>query len=541
MKKTLILLLTLVITTGFIFANGEQETLGSVKTETTVASGTTSDAPLVFKISNGAEPQSLDPHLVNGEPEHHLFMALYEGLVVTDPETGGALPGVAESWDVSDDGLQYTFHLRDCTWSDGVSITAEDVVYSWLRELNPATGGPYAWFPCMFLKGASEYNASEAGPEAVQIRALDEKTFQMDLIGPLPYVLGALCHYAFAIVPEHTIKEFGDKWILPENFVGNGPFELAEWLPQEYIKLTKSDTYWDKDNVKLDEAYFYASDDANTMYNMYLKDEIDWIENIPQEQLTSASLRTDYHVAPMLSTYYYEFNMEADPVDDPLVRKALAMAVDREALVENITQAGQIPSWGIVPPMPGYDGLEFPEEFNVEKAQELLKQAGYPNGSNFPSLELLYNTSDSHKNIAEFIQQQWKENLNINVTLVNQEWATYINSTIEKDYQVARAGWVGDYQDPNSFLDMFLTGGSMNDISYNSAEYDALIKKAATMDAGKERFDTFREAENLLINEDQGIMSLYYYVSTNLIDTDEWGGWYTNTLDYHPIKSIYKK
>lgn len=495
---------------------------------------------VVFRIANGAEPESLDPHQIQGVPEHRIYEALFEGLTIYDPVTADAIPGLAESWTVSDDGTQYTFTLRDAKWSDGTPITANDVVYSWLRVLAPETAGPYAWFPCMFLEGADAYNSGAAGPEAVQIRALDDKTFQMDLIGPLPYVLGALAHYSFAVVPQHAIEKYGKDWILPENFVGNGPYVLSEWRPQEFVTCVPNENYWDRDAVKLDKVMFYASDDANTTYNMYLNGEIDWATNIPLDQLEAAMMRDDFHSAPQLSTYYYVFQTEKTPTDNVLVRKALSLAVDREALVEQVVRGGQIPAWGIVPEMAGYDGLGEPI-YDVELAQQYLAQAGYPNGVGFPKTSILYNTLDSHKQIAEFLQQEWKNNLGITVDLENQEWATYLSNRNAGNFTIARAGWVGDYQDPNTFLDMFITGAGMNGGKYSNETYDLLINEAARMPAGEDRMGVLMTAEDIFINEDQAIMPLYIYVTQNMVDTDKWGGWHTNTMDYHPTKDIYLK
>jgi oligopeptide transport system substrate-binding protein len=500
---------------------------------------------VVFRISNGAEPESLDPALIQGVPEHRIFEALFEGLVAIDPETALAVPGVAESWEANEDGTQYTFYLReDAVWSDGVPITADDVVYSWLRLLDPATAGPYAWFPCMFLEGATEFNAGEAGPEAVGIRALDERTFQMDLIGPLPYAIDALTHYSFSIVPKHAIEEFGDKWTSPENFVGNGPFVLTERIPQTSLTVSKSDTYWDKENVALDKVIFYSSDSDTTNYNMYLNGEIDWATNVPNDQLSAAQMRSDFQSSPQLSTYYYVFQNEVAPFDNPDVRRALSLAIDREALVEGVTRAGQIPAWGIVPPMAGYDALEFPHDNMddmIAEAQDLLARAGYPNGAGFPTSTILYNTNEGHKQIAEFVQQEWKDNLGINVVLENQEWQTYLANRNEGNFEIARAGWVGDYQDPNTFLDMFITGAGMNGGRYSNEIYDLLINEAARMPAGEDRFGVLKTAEDIMINQDMGIMPFYYYVAINMIDTDKWGGWYPNTMDYHPVKDIYLK
>ena len=499
---------------------------------------------VTFRIANGAEPESLDPAKIQGVPEHRIFETLFEGLIVYDPQTADGVPGLAESWEVSEDGMTYTFKLRKANWSDGTPITAHDVVYSWLRELAPETASPYAWFPVMFLAGANEYNIGEAGPEAVQIRALDDYTFQMDLIGPLPYVIGALGHYSFAVVPQHAIEKYGDEWILPGNFVGNGPYTLKEWTPQDKIVAVKNEAYWDADSVKLDEVVFYASDDNNTNYNMYLSGQVDWLTGIPNDKLDSVLMREDYQVAPQLSTYYYTIQTTKAPFDDARVRRALSLAIDRQTLVDEVTKAGQIAAWGIVPNMAGYDALEFPfdnMDDAIAEAQSLLAAAGYPNGVGFPSFALLYNTDDSHKMIAEYVQQQWANNLGINCVLENQEWATYLSNRNAGNFDVARAGWVGDYQDPNTFLDMFVTGAGMNGGKYSNEDYDLFINEAARMEAGEDRMDVLKTAESIMIDEDQAIIPFYYYVSQNLIDLDKWGGWYSNTMDYHPTKDIYLK
>ncbi len=505
---------------------------------------------VVFKLVNGGEPASLDPHLIQGVPEHRIYESIFEGLIIYDPETAAGIPGIAESWDVSEDGTQYTFHLRDVSWSDGVPITAQTVVDSWLRELNPETAAPYAWFPCMFLAGAAEYNSGEAGPEAVGIRALDDRTFQMDLIGPLPYAIGALAHYSFGIVPLHAIEKYGAEWTNPENFVGNGPYTLAEWKPQSYLKVVPNETYWDAEAVQLDEVIYYPIDDNNTGYNMFINGEVDWMTTVPLDQIEAASLRRDYHRAPQLATYYYVYQTERAPFDDARVRKAFSLAVDRVELVEGVTRAGQIPAKGIVPEMAGYAGLGEPE-YNVELARKLFAEAGYTK-DNFPKTTILYNTSESHKAIAEFIQSQWNEAFGLNISvgddsssdaqivLENQEWGTYLDNRNQGNFQVARAGWVGDYQDPNTFLDMFLTGAGMNGGKYSNEIYDILIEEAATL-SGADRMDVLHEAEYIFIEEDAAIMPLYFYTTNNLIDTTKWGGWYANTMDYHPPKDIYLK
>ncbi len=498
---------------------------------------------MVFRISNGAEPESLDPALIQGVPEHRIYEALFEGLVSYDPETSFAVPGVAESWTSNADGTQYTFKLRkDALWSDGVPITAHDVVYSWLRILNPRTGAPYAWFPAMFLVGAEEFNAGWGRERDVGIRALDDHTFQMDLIGPLPYAIDVLAHYSFAIMPKHTIEKYGQRWTDPANFVGNGPFVLTGRIAQTSITVSKSPTYWDRDKVSLSTVIFYSSDSPATNYNMYLNGELDWVTSVPPDRVSAAQMRDDFQASPQLATYYYVFQTEKAPINNRFVRQALSLAIDREALVDGLLKAGQIPAWGIVPPMAGYDGLEFPFRDMgeaIKKAQDLLAKAGYPNGAGFPVLSILYNTDEGHKQIAEFIQQEWRKNLGIRVVLENQEWGTYLSNRNRGNFVISRAGWVGDYQDPNAFLDMFITGAGMNGGKYSNEIYDLLINEAARMPAGADRFGVLTTAEDIMINGDQAVMPLYYYVNLGMIDRDKWGGWYPNTMDIHPLKDIY--
>ncbi|MFP4266871.1 MAG: peptide ABC transporter substrate-binding protein [Spirochaetaceae bacterium] len=536
MRKLLAMLSVLLLLFAFFGCQPDEEAAEQEEeTEEEV-----SEEPSEFIMVNGAEPETLDPHLISGVPEHRIYMEIFEGLLSYDPETAEPVPGLAESWEVSDDGKVYTFELRETTWSDGEPITAQTVVDSWLRMLDPETAAPYAWFPNMFIAGAEEYNSGDADADAVKIEAVDDYTFRMELIGPLPYVLGALPHYSFAVVPMHAIEEHGKEWTSPENFVGNGPFTLEEWSPQERISVTPNDTYWDADTVSLDRVEFLPIDDNNTAYNMFLNDEVDWATEIPLDQMDEAKLRDDYHNAPYLGTYYYTIQNEKEPFDDARVRKALAMSFDRETLVERVTKGGQIPAYAMVPDMAGYPGIEG-NKTDVEKAQELLADAGYPDGEDFPVFDILYNTSENHKKIAEYIQEQWAENLNIECELVNQEWSTYLASRRAGDFEVARAGWIGDYQDPNTFLDMFLTGAAMNGGRYSNEEYDELIKEAARMPAGDERFETLQSAEEIFITEDQGVIPVYHYTTNNMIDTTEWGGWYVNTMDYHPLKHVYKK
>lgn len=513
-----------------MFAGGGQEEPADQKEE------------VVFIRNNGTEPQSLDPHHIEGVPEHNIYMCLFEGLVTYHPETLDPMPAVAESWESSNNGLTWTFHLRkDAKWSDGVPITAHTFVESWLRFLDPKTAAVYAYLPGKVIKGAWDYNNGECGPEGVAIRALDDYTFQFDLVGPAPYTLKMLPHYSFSIVPLHAIEKYGDEWIHPENFVGNGPYTLDKWIPHDKIVFTPNETYWDRETVKLDKVIFYPLEDENTTLNMYNQGDIDWIERVPNARLEEMKLSDDYINDATLVTYYYQFNQTKEPWTDARVRKALAMCIDRTEICDRITRTGEFPAYGITPSLPGYPALKCFKE-DVKEAKKLLAEAGFPDGKGFPKFNLIYNTDERHKNIAEYCQQKWEEILGIECTIENQEWATFINNRQNQQFDVARSAWGGDYPDPNTFLqDLLDSESGNNDGKYANSEFDALLKKASLMPGGPERFAVLEKAERIAFEQDMAVIPFYHYSQAHWIDLDEWGGWYTNVLDIHPYKFIYKK
>ena len=527
MKKTLLVFALIAVVATMGFASGQEETASFDGVE--------------FVVGNGSEPESLDPHLISGVPEHRIMMAIFEGLVESDPVTARARPGIAESWDVNEAGTVYTFYLREGVhWSDGTPITAQTVYDSWARALAPETASPYAWFPALFLKGANEYNSGEGSLADVAMEVVDDSTFRFETVGPMPYTVDALTHYSFTVVPMHAIEEYGSEWVLPENFVGNGPFVLTEWSPQERVVVEPNPEYWNAENIKLDRVVFLPVESDTTMYNMFINGEMDWATDVPLGKLDEAELRDDYHVAPQLSTYYYVFNTQEEPVNDVRVRKALSMAVDRQALVDTVTRAGQMPAYGVVPTLSDYEALDTWGEDLVE-ARALLAEAGYPDGVGFPTMTILYNTDEAHKAIAEFVQQQWKDNLGVDVVLENQEWGTYLANRRNHQFQVARAGWIGDYQDANTFLDMFVTGGALNGGQFSNETYDNLIAQAARMAGGPERTAVLQQAERIFIEEEMAIMPLYYYVDQHMIDLAKWGGWHQNIMGFNPVGDVYQK
>ena len=499
----------------------------------------------IFRIGNGAEPQSLDPHLITGVPEHRIYQSLFEGLVTYDIKTADPVPGTAESWTISKDGLTYTFKLRkNAVWSDGTPITAKTVVDSWLRCLNPETAAGYASMVTGIVKGAKDYNTKKAGPEAVAIKALDDTTFQMTLDAPAPYALEMLAHYAFAIVPVHAIQKFGKDWTKPQNWVSNGPFVLAEWKPQDKVVAKKNPKYWNAAGVKLDQVVYYPIDDNNTAFNMYLKGELDWQQTVPLDRIAEVRKRPDFQNVPRLGTYYFLFNHTKPPFNDGRIRKAFSMAIDRKELVEKVTRGGEVPALAYCPPMAGYQPPAGFKE-NVEEAKKLLASAGFPGGKGLPKIAILYNTSEAHKKVCEYLQQKWEQTLGVKVEIVNQEWKTYLDTRRGGKmggFELARAGWIGDYKDPYNFLFMWLSDNfDFNDGRYYSPAYDALVNKANTMAAGPARMKVFQQAEKILIEEDHAILPIYYYATLNMIDRAKWDGWYPNIMDVHPTKTIAPK
>jgi oligopeptide transport system substrate-binding protein len=488
-----------------------------------------------LRVGNGAEPESLDPSLIQSMTGCRIHMALFENLTAYKPQDASPIPALAKSWDISNDGKTYTFHLRETTWSDGVPITATTIVKSWLRTLDPKTAAPYAWFPAMFIAGADDFNAGKnTDPNSVKIKALDDLTFQMELVGPLPYVLGALGNPAFSLIPLHVVEKYGKDWTLPGHIVSNGPFILESWKPQDKLTVVPNPKYWDKANVHLARITYYVSNDVNTMHTMFLNGELDWTNTIPWGQIEAALARSDSFNAPDLSTYFYVFQNEKPPFNDPRVRKALSMAINRKGL-------SQHPTVTMVPPnMPGYKNIIGNKE-NLELAKELLAEAGFPGGKGFPAFAITYNTNESEKNTAEYIQQQWKKNLGIDCTLVNQDWKTYLANLNTGNFQVIRRNWIGDYEDPNTFLDMFVSGAAMNGGKYSNKEYDKLIEQAAKELNPEKRMEFLSQAEDILITQDQGIMPIYTGNSMGMFNFAKFGGWYTNVMDLQEPKFIFLK
>jgi len=493
-------------------------------------------------IGNGSEIQSIDPTQIEGIPEHRVYMALFEGLVTYDPKTAKAVPGVAESWTYSSNNTVLTFTLRNgITWSDGTPITAQTVVDSWLYTLNPIRASEYAYMIGLVVKGAALYNEEGGKPSDVAIRAIDAKHFEVTLLGPAAYAVDMMAHYAFAILPMHTIQQYGSAWTRVGYFVGNGPFVLSERIPNSRTVVVRNEKYWNKANVFLTKITFLPIDDDNIAYNMYLNGEIDWSTGIPLSRIEEIKLRNDYQVSSQVGTYYLLINSKDNKaLSDLRVRKALSMAINRQELVDKVTRGGQIPTTALVPPMPGYTPAQG-NGYNVAEAKRLLAEAGYPNGQGLPTFEYIYNANNAHRLIGEYLQQSWKNNLGINIRLRNMEWASYLEYRKTPSMQIARAGWIADYMDPQNFLELLISNTGNNDGKYSNSEYDRLVRQAALMPEGAQRNTVLRQAEDIAITRDQAMIPIYYYVSQNMIDLTKWDGWFTNPMDVHPYTGIRRK
>lgn len=610
------------------------------------------DTPADVRFVNGTEPDTLDPHLLTGQPGGRIATAIFEGLTRHEAKSLAPAPGVAKSWDISDDGLRYTFHLRDDSfWSDGVKVTAADFVYSFRRMLDPKLGAEYAYMlhpiqggkvintfegladtidtkilpvlveekqksgsaglsgdalkslldrlplhdslqhcedarvralldqaaPPAVSAAQLEHLIAASKAEALRLRqtatdvgsrfgtslgvyATDDHTLVIELAAPTPYFLDITSFDSALPVPRHVIEKFGDNWFLPENLVSNGPFVLDSWRVNDRVRLRRNERYWGKDEVRSRFIDVLPTENATTALNLYLTGEVDWLPSqYPVDLVEQVRVRPDYYVHAAFTVYYYRFNTRRPPLDDARVRQAITLGVDRQLIADRVLGRGELPATSFVPPgVPGYNpppsGISLDLAANLERARQLLREAGYPEGKGMPPIGILYNTSEGHKKIAEVVANQLQKNLGIQVSPYNQEWQSYLATSRAGNYEMGRAAWIGDYLDPNTFLDMWVTNGGNNQTGFSSPTYDAIIRAAANMDKfarqrepllsqldGRERIQALlerreaatdtrerrvlmdearmlllAEAEAILVQKEFPIMPIYYYVESGL-------------------------
>ncbi|HYF33743.1 MAG TPA: peptide ABC transporter substrate-binding protein [Prosthecobacter sp.] len=501
----------------------------------------------ILLIANGTEPATLDPHLATGVPEHHIFDALFEGLVATTPEDPDANgPGAATHWETQD-FVTWTFHLRkEGKWSDGTPLTAHDFVYSYHRILSPKLAAEYAsmLFPML---NAEEFNKGQVTDfDKVGVVAIDDHTLRITLKGPAPYLPSMLKHYSWHPVPRHVIERFGrmdepdTKWTRVGNLVGNGSFKLKEWRYTHSITVERNPHYWDAATVKLNEIVFIPIVSDATEERAFRDGQLHVTNTVPLPMVPVYRDRHPelFHEYPLLSTYFYRVNVTRKPFQDKRVRQALALAIDKETLIRNILRAGQKPATGFTPPGSGA-GYEAPDllRFDPEKARRLLAEAGYPAGKGFPRFDILINTMESHTVIAQAIQEMWKKNLGIPAGVLNQDWNVYLDNQRKLDYDVCRAGWVGDYLDPYTFLSIWQTGDGNNDTGWGNARYDELMQASLREKDTAKRMRILTEAETLLLDE-LPMLPIYWYVR-NYLSRPEVRGLRSSLLEHRCYKAVY--
>ena len=542
MKKRLALLLALVlaVSTCLTACGGGKTEEGTTTTEDSTSGdvATTKDG-FTFTACVGSEPDTIDPALNSAVDGAILCIHAFEGLMTQDKDGVTIVPAQAESYTVSEDQLVYTFTLREgLKWSDGSALTANDFVYSWNRAIAPETAADYSY---MFesIDGYEEGN--------LNVVAQDDRTLVVTLKAVTPYFLELCAFPTFFPVQQVAVEANPDAWATdPATYVGNGPYKLVEWVHDSYMKYEKNENYWDVDSLGPDALEFVLMSDPGAQLAAYETGELLLIDDVPTDEIAALSANSDFYKEGQLGTYYVSFNTQNEYLSNPLVRKALTLAIDREYICNEIGQAGQVPA-GAFAAM-GLSDADSSKEFrevggdyydpydyegNLELAKAALAEAGYPNGEGLPVFEYLYNEGGIHGVTGEALQSMWAQ-IGVNVELVSQEWATFLNTRKNGEYDIARNGWLGDYNDPVSFLDMWITGGGNNDAQWSNTDYDALISQVKASSDQAERMQLMHEAEDIIFDEWM-LCPIFYYVDLYMV-SDSVDGVYSSPLGYKFFK-----
>ena len=536
-------------------SSSTNDTSAADSSTTTEAADTTASADgYNLAVCLASEPMTIDPALNSAVDGAIMANHMFEGLVKwVDNGSGEAAlaPGQAESWEktVNDDGtVTYAIKMRDgIKWSDGKDVTAGDFEYSWKRLADPATAADYCYMIDM-VQGYAEVADGSADKDTLGIKAIDDKNLEITLSYDCPYFEEIMAFPATFPVRQ-DIVEGNEEWTYsPETYIGNGAYKMVEWSHNAYILTEKSETYYDYEKLGPDTIKYTLLDDNNAMLAAFNSGELNFIMNFPTDEMANYLASGQITVAPYIGTYYVCFNTEDEVFSNPLVRQAFSLVIDRNYIVENVSQSGEVPATGYVPSgvydAEGANGDDFRTvggeyysvsaddyQANCDKARELLAEAGYPNGDGFPAVEYMYNTDDRHKAIAEALQNMWQTELGVTVNLSNQDWNVFLKSRKDGDFQIARNGWIADYNDPCSFLDMWYTGGGNNDAQYSNPEYDALIDAAKATSDQTERMAAFHKAEDLLIGQDSVLAPIYFYTNPYML-SDNISGMYYTPLGY---------
>lgn len=556
-RKKLVTLISLMMIVGLILsacgnnnaANDKNQGNNTEKTSELAASQE-------LRINLASEPPTLDPAQSQDNISSTVLRTMFEGLTRKDANNVDQ-PAVAEKWDISEDGKTYTFTLRqDAKWSNGDPVTAKDFEFSWKRVLDPATtpAPPYA-YQLYYIKNAEAYNTEEIkDANEVGVKAIDEHTLQVTLENATPYFLGLTSFTTY--YPVHEASVSNPKWANdPSTLVSNGPFKLSNWTTGQNIEVVKNDQYWDNANIALTKITASIVESGATEVSSYKSGELDIagqpIGDIPTDQIAALKqeLPDELKMQDTASIYFYQFNVTAEPFDNLKIRQAFTKAIDRQLIVDNVTLGGQKPATGFVPP--GIKGVtedfrtEHPDtafqQEDVAEAKKLLEEGMAEKGiTQLPTITMIYNTSDNHKKLALAVADMWKNNLGVEVKLQNQEWGVFLENRRNLNYQIARAGWLADYDDPMSFLDMWTSKSGNNDTGFSNPEYDELIDKAYKSSDNAERNDAMAKAENIFLNDNQVILPVYYYSNVELVKpyVKDLQIDYSGTLDLTRIKLL---
>jgi oligopeptide transport system substrate-binding protein len=521
---------------------------GKTPEVTDTAAAGTAHIPQVYRYGNSAEPQDLDSQVVTGIPENHVLQALAAGLASPDPKDSHAIPDLAKSWDISPDGLTYTFHLREnLEWSDGSPITTDDFIFAWKRLISPKMASEYAYMIYNYVVGAEDYyNGKITDFSKVGFSAPDDHTLVVKLKSPTPFLINMIAgHYSWNPLPIKTLLKFGvldersTQWTRLGNYVGAGPFMLKEWIPQERLVAVRNPHYWDAARVKLDEVDFIPTEDIAAEERMFRAGQLDKTQEIPTSKIDA--YKKDHpellHIDPYLGIYFYRINVSRPPMGDKRIRKALALGIDRESIIKNVARGAELPAYSMSPPDDAGYNAGAKITGTLDDARRLLAEAGYPGGKGLPPIQVLYNTSANNKQIAEAIQEMWRTNLGVESELQNEEWKVYLDDQHHHNYQVERSGWIADYADPNVFLEIYESTNGNNDTTWASPEYDRVFHEAMAAPNNAVRYEKYHRLDEILVDECP-VIPIYFYTRPYLMSTKVKGIW-PNPLDIHPFQDIY--
>lgn len=506
------------------------------------------EPPADIVIVNGNEPESLDPQIVTGVSEMRITKALFDGLTKLGPRDARPAPALAERWDISSDGRVYVFHLRtNAVWSTGEPITTEDVVWSWLRALNPATASDYAG-QLFFIQGAEDwYHGRLKDRSQLGFQALDPHTLRVELNSPLAFFLDLCAFPTLAVLPRQTIEKHGDRWLSARPLPVSGAFQLGAWRLNDKVRLLRNPRYWDDASTGSDIIDVLPIGSPNTALNLYETGVADIVwdkELVPAELLDVLMPRPDFHQFDYLGTYFYRFNVTKPPFDDARVRRAFALATDKPRLTRKLLKGGEKPAPHFVPA--GVANYESPPglPYDPARARQLLAEAGFPGGQGFPRFTYTFFAASGAAQIqgkfAVELQQMWREALGVRPELRQIERKVFYSSQSRLDYDISVSSWIGDYNDANTFLDMFLSQSGNNRTGWKHARYDALIREANAQLDLRRRAELFRQAETILVAEEAPIVPLYFYTGFNYFNTNRITGLWQNILDEHPMQYLRK-